>query len=303
MPALRLTTLALLATLAAGLPPLATPALAQDRERTAIVSALDRSGAPVDSLAPTDLTIREDGRAREVLRVAPADEPMQIAVLVDNAQHSRVIMLDLRMALRDFVTALTAPHEAGWRNEVALITLADRPTIAQGYTTDRARLLSATDRLFAIPDSGTLLLDAIMDTARGFSKRGARRPVIVAITHEGSELSLVHPDQILSAITTNSIALHAIVVGRAEPPVSDEDRSRAIVLDRVPAASGGRHTSLITSMALKTELASLASELLHQFAVTWVHPTSLLPPEKTVFGSARDGLTIRGTASKEQARR
>ena len=60
--------------------------VAQAIQRAMYVSVLNEAGAPVPDLGPTDFVVREDNIAREVLRVAPADEPMQIAVLVDTAR-------------------------------------------------------------------------------------------------------------------------------------------------------------------------------------------------------------------------
>ena len=53
------------------------------------VSALNDAGAPVPDLGPSDFIVREDNMAREVLRVEPAVEPMQIALLVDTSQAAR----------------------------------------------------------------------------------------------------------------------------------------------------------------------------------------------------------------------
>ena len=53
------------------------------------VSVLNEQGFPVPDLGPSDFIVREDGVAREVLRVAPAIEAMQIAVLVDNSAAAR----------------------------------------------------------------------------------------------------------------------------------------------------------------------------------------------------------------------
>ena len=62
---------------------------AQAIQRAMYVSALDDAGAPVADLGPADFVVREDNVAREVLKVEPADEPMQIAVLVDTSQAAR----------------------------------------------------------------------------------------------------------------------------------------------------------------------------------------------------------------------
>src|SRR5678815_5499134 len=58
------------------------------RERTMFVSAVDEKGEPVEGLGPNDFIIREDGAAREVLRVSRAIEPIDIAILVDNSAAS-----------------------------------------------------------------------------------------------------------------------------------------------------------------------------------------------------------------------
>ena len=67
------------------------------------VSVLNDAGAPVLGLGPADFIIREDNVAREVLRVAPATDPMQIALLVDNSQAARDYISNMRQALPEFV--------------------------------------------------------------------------------------------------------------------------------------------------------------------------------------------------------
>src|SRR5438046_1424668 len=88
---------------------------AQQSLRSMYVSVVDQAGAPVAGLGPSDFMVREDNAAREVLRVAPADEPMQVAVLVDTSQTARDDISYMRTALPPFVTALTNPNEAGDR--------------------------------------------------------------------------------------------------------------------------------------------------------------------------------------------
>src|SRR5262245_25640136 len=67
---------------------LTTPAAleAQALQRSIYASAVDQNGAPVPNLGPADFVVREDKVAREILAVAPATDPMQIALLVDNSQ-------------------------------------------------------------------------------------------------------------------------------------------------------------------------------------------------------------------------
>jgi hypothetical protein len=281
----------------------ATLVRAQPRERSMYVSVVNDAGAPVENLGPSDFVVREDNVAREVLRVAPADDPMQIEILVDNSQAARDYIRDMRAALPPFVDALTEPTESGRHNEVGIVALAERPTILAEPTFDRAQLRKGIDRIFAQSGSGSYLLDAIIEVSKGFKKRDAQRPVIVAITTEGPEFSSRHFDLVLTPLKDSSASLNAIVIGPMSNDTSDDAHNRNIVLDQGPRDSGGHFEHLLTSMALANKLPQLAAELTHQYKVTFGRPESLIPPEHTTVSVNRPGVTARGTLAKEpQAR-
>jgi len=262
------------------------------------VSVLNDAGAPVPDLGPADFVIREDNAAREVLKVAPAEEPMQIAVLVDTSQAARDDIAHIRTALPPFVAAMTAA-----RSQVSLIAIGERPTVFTNYTTDAAELSKGIGRIWPLPDSGAYLLDAIVEVCQGFKKREATRPVIVSITTEGPELSNLHHDQVLEPLRASGAAFHAFTLGRPSASQSDEVRARNIVLDEGPRTTGGHRRDLLTSMALAGQLTQLANELNHQYRVTYARPQSLIPPERVTVAAAKPGLTARGTLIKEQQAR
>jgi hypothetical protein len=276
---------------------------AQARERSMYVSVVNESGAPVSDLGPGDFIVRDDNVPREVLRVVPADDPMQIEVLVDNSQAAREYIRDMRTALPPFVDTLTEPKSTGGRNEVGIVAVAERPTILAAPTFDRAVLQKGIDRIFAQSGSGSYLLDAIIEVCTGFKKRDAARPVIVAITTEGPEFSSRHFDLVLKPLKETGAALHAIVIGPLSSDTSEDAHNRNIVLDQGPIESGGRFDHILTSMALGARLTLLANELTHQYKVTFARPESLIPPERTTVSVNRPGLTARGTLVREpQAR-
>ncbi len=275
------------------------PLGAQARQRSMYVSVLNtETGAPVAGLGPSDFIIREDNVPREVLKVDPAGEPMQIAVLVDNSQAARDDIQQFRAGLHAFVAAMTTPLASGRKNEIAILTLADRPTIVADYTTDRAALDKGVDRIFSISGSGNLLLDGIIETSQGLKKRGAERPVIVALTTEGREFSSRHYDQVLEPLADAGAALHAIVVGPPATGIGDWVKNLGMVLDQGPRDSGGRRDNVVSSLAVPKELAALADELQHQYLVTYAQPESLIPPAHITVGVKRPGLTARGTPVK-----
>ena len=181
--------------------------------------------------------MREDNKAREVLKVEPAVDPMQIAILVDTSQGARNDISHIRTALPGFIKTLTTGEV---RNEVAIIAIGERPTVFTNYTFSQVELKKGVDRLWSIQGSGTYLLDGIIEVCDGFKKRKANRPVIVALLSEGPELSNRQHDQVTDSLRANAVAFHGITMGHPSSSLSDEMRNRNLVLDEGPRLSGGR---------------------------------------------------------------
>ena len=259
------------------------------------VSVLDNAGAPVADLGPSDFLVREDNAPREVLRVAPADDPMQIAVLVDNSQAARSFIRDIRVGLESFVTDMTN----GTKNDLSIISLGERPTILADATSDRERLLKGVYRIFELNGSGNYLLDGVIETSRGFKKKESSRPVIVAITTEGPEFSSRRWEDVVKPMVDVGAAFHVIVLGPPSNGVDEDSRNRGQVLDEGPRRTGGRRDSLLAASALTGSLKKLAIELKQQYRVTFARPNSLIPPERSTVTATRPGLTARGTLVRE----
>ena len=272
---------------------------AQAIQRSLYVSVVDGSGTPVADLGPPDFLVREDNSPREVLRVAAADEPMQIAILVDNSQASQAYIRDIRVGLESFVTAMTN----GTAHELSIVTVGERPTILTNLTSDRTALLKGVGRVFEQQDSANYLLNGIIEVCQGFTKREAPRPVIVAITTEGPEYSSRRYEDVLRPLGATGTAFHVIVLGRPSGDISEAGRNRSAVLDQGPRVSGGARESLLASSALPGALTRLSTQLTHQYRVTYARPPSLIPPERVTVRATRQGLTARGTLVREPGQR
>jgi VWFA-related protein len=284
------------AVLAAAVPPTLS---AQTNRRSLYVSVVDENGAPVPGLGTNDFIVREDNTTREVLTVGPADEPMQIALLVDTSQGARNDIQFMRSALPDFLTTLTNPNDAGKKNEVAIIGFGERPTVYTEYTTNFNDLKKGIARIWALQGSGAYFLDAVFETTQAFKKRESTRPVMVALVREGGELSYRQYDQVLEALRGADAPLYAIMFGTPSTSLRDEERSRSIVLDRGVAESGGSREQLLAPSGLGDRLKTLANQLTHQYRVTYARPESLIPPERTTVSARKPGLVARGTRVKE----
>jgi len=261
------------------------------------VSVLDAKGASAENIGPNDLVIREDNVAREVLRVSPATDPIQIALLVDTSQAAQSFIRDYRQAVPAFIDVVLGEDTSG-DNQVALIGIGERPTILADYTSDRAQLTASVNRLFAIPQAGTYLLDAIMEVGQGLQKRGAERSVMVAVTSEGPELSNRGYRQVLERLKASGATLHVVTVGTPANMTQD----RVLTLSLGTKDSGGRYDTLLIPSALTTRLKDVAREIIGQYRVTYARPDSLIPPEKIEVSARREGWTARGISVPEAPR-
>jgi VWFA-related protein len=273
--------------------------LAQAVQKAMYVSVVDQAGAPVPDLGPSDFIVREDDVTREVVSVAPADEPMQVAVLVDTSNVAREHIPYLRDAVPTFVNTLIS----GPRNQVAIVGFGERPTILADYTSNSAVLKKATDLIWANPMSGPYLLDAILEISEGLTKREAPRPVIVAIAAEGQELSYRHDDQVLDRLRKSGAQLYVLMLGTPYSGRNEEARSREIVISRGPDDSGGRREQVLTAIGLGSRLKLLADQLRHQYRVTYSRPQTLIPPEKVTVRAKGAGRTARGALIKDSQAR
>lgn len=271
--------------------------VAQSAERVLYVSVWDEhTRAPITGLGTDAFAVREDGARREVLRVTPATSPISVAILVDNSQAATPTIADLRKALSAFVRSLDGI------GPVAIIGVADRPTILRDYTTDQKQLQDGVRRVFAMPGSGATLLDAIVEVSQGLAKRDTDRVAMVIVTTENREYSTRHYRDVLEALGKGGAMMHALVLtGPGGAALNDEARNRASVLDLGPKASGGTRADVLTSQAFEVKLQELAAILKSQHRVVYSRPQTLIPPEKIEVTAAKPGMAASGAPARGQA--
>lgn len=270
---------------------------AQSAERILYVNVWDRATrAPITGLGTDAFAVREDGLAREVLRVTPATSPMSVAIVVDNSQAATPAIADLRKGLSALVKSLDGI------GPVALITVADRPTILRDYTTDQKQLQAAANGVFALPGSGATLLDAIVEVSKGLSKRDTDRAAMVIVTGENREFSNRHYQDVLDELKKSGAQMHALVLnGPGGTSLGDEARNRASVLDLGPRTSGGTREDILTSQAFEVKLRELAAILKSQHRVVYSRPQTLIPPEKIEVSATKPGQAASGAPARGQA--
>ena len=291
----------------------AVPAAGQSVERSLAVAVLDGDGAPVPGLNPADFVVREDGDRREVLRVRADTAPLQIALLVDTSEAAARAVGNFRKGVRAFIDAM----DDGDR--IAIIGFGGRPRILAASTRERAPLLDAADGLFSSVGTAAYLLDALSETAEGFVKREANRPVMVVLATEGVDHSHADATSVLRTVEEAAITVHTVVLtgssfanrfgrgaGRFNPlngagspggvgsPLAQWRIDRDQVLQRAPVLTGGRRRGLLAHTGVERTLRAVAAELRSRYLVVYAAPRTLVPPDGVDVRVNRDDVSVRG---------
>ena len=262
---------------------------AQTRQHTVYVSVVDSKGEPATGLTVNDFRVKEDGAVREVLDVAPATEPISVALLVDDSQATQQATQMIREAVDDFITTLAG------KAEISLSTFGERPTLLADYTTDTAKLRSAAKRIFPRQGAGAYLMDAIVDVSRGFQKRESARggAIVVLMIDDAVEFSNRNYDNVVSELQKSRAALHIISLGTQSSSLNDEMRNRNQSIALGTERTGGRRDNVLALTAAAPKMKQMAAELINQYKVTYGRAETLIPPEKLEVTVTKPGLTAR----------
>lgn len=269
------------------------------RERSVAVSVVGSDQAPVSGLTAGDFVVREDGLAREVLRVGPAPLPTHLLLLVDDSQVTEPATSHIRTALIAFVRKIQAAAQGTGADrqmpQIALTTFGERPTRRVEFTPNPALVERGAERLFSITAAGAYLLEALVESARDLRKREAERPVVVALVDEhGPEFSnLMHQD-VASALEAARATFWAVTLQASAPDLrSTEARERAAVLGDVTRLSGGANYIVLTPLSLDVTFGKLAAEITSRYLVTYGRPDSLVPPKRVEVEVNRRDVRVR----------
>jgi hypothetical protein len=263
----------------------------QTREQHVFASVLDGKNTPVAGLSINDFVIREDGVAREVLRVSTASWPSHLVLLIDDSQATNALTVDLRAGLNAFAGVLASATPAPL---VRLATFGDRPTTRVEFTTTTSALTQGIERIFPRPGAGGRLLEAIVETSRDLRARKAERPVIVAFVAEaGPEFSEESHRRIADVLKEAGVALWAVVLeDRSGQSSSEQNRERSFVLGDVVPQSGGFSRTILSRQGIQQAFTTLASALGSQYDVTYARPESLVPPTKLEVSLRQGGHRV-----------
>lgn len=246
-----------------------------DVVRTVYFSAVDGSGAQVNDLTAADLAVKEGGKDRPITKVEPATEPLQVALLVDDAGTGA-----FQAAVAQFLQA-TLGH-----GKVGVSVLSPQPMKVADYTDNVDLLKTAIGTLGQrgrIAVDGEQIIEAVGGAAKELRQRKATRGAIVVLTVSGEKALSDLADPALNELKSSGASLNVLhITGIA----------LGKVLGDGPKQSGGMIQQASGNVPLGPVLAKIADHLLHQYALTYTIPDGTKLNEKLALTTTRRGVTL-----------
>ena len=253
-------------------------------EKSILVTVLDKEGAPIRDLAAAEFMVQEDGRRREVTGAELATDRLFVSVIVDTTKppDGDVDRLrDVRTSLAGFVKTI---HAASPTTQIAFTSVGGAGLLLKDFTNDTAELERITSRF--VPDLATdaVVLEALVDAARGLVDKPSPRRAIVTLDFASREDTSVQANTVTEEVFKAGASVWSVSVhgsrGRTSP-------TRDSILNHLTKITGGVRTTALVPSALESILTNLARCLTAQYVVTYIRPDGTLP--KSIVPSAKRG--------------
>jgi len=222
------------------------------------VRVIDDHRRAVADVSGADLQVRINGAKATILRVAPMQDPLTIAVLVD---HCTQAIVDVRTAVDAFVRAL-APA-----NRVGVVTVGGVPAMLVPFTNDTEALSQGVGGLGRIGCTGLHVIDGIREAYRSVEIRKAGRGAVVAIVGHGTDASLENVAALMAEVMATGKPLFTVRYEGDPDAGMNEASNLTALLSNGPTDSGGTAFALLHAAGLRSALASLASILSSELRV------------------------------------
>jgi VWFA-related protein len=176
----------------------------------------DKRGALVTDLGREDFEIREDGRKQQIRYFTrETDLPLTVAMLVDVSGSVREVLADEREAAGRFFDTVLRPTD-----HALLLGFSSTMVLWQDFTASSERLRKALAQLHAIPFRGlpsvgqampgTLLYDAVYQTARGKLERVPGRKAMLIVSDGLDNGSQKHMEDAIEAVQATNTIVYAV---------------------------------------------------------------------------------------------
>ena len=277
---------------------------ARGQEVERFVKVTDRDGRPVTDLGAGDFTVEHDGRAVADVRVELIDQPLRVALIVDDADGARPFFRYFRDYLPEFVNAL--PDDS----EIGLILLSGRPRTVVDFTTDHDEVREQLGEFFVEEDRAAGFFEGLEQTVDRWDD-DLRWPVLAVVTTDGPSQNPPTTGR-YAAFMERAVERGAIIHALALYSSGSAVGSQPAIANNVSADTGGWFDTVAgPSQSIGEKLQEMAAEIAlqydqirHQYVLAYEPPPGTDPDADFIGVAVRRsgvGLSISGTGRPRPA--
>ncbi len=134
----------------------------------------DRQGRYIPGLKAEDFSLYQDGVRQTIGFFGAAEEPLNVALLLDSSRSTRDVLGKIKDAARELIKLLQPADRA------MVVSFDYRVNVLSPLTGDRKRLEKAVKQVEIGETVGTLMRDAVLETVeRHFGKVNGRKAIIM----------------------------------------------------------------------------------------------------------------------------
>lgn len=271
----------------------------QEPNRFVLASVFDAlSQTPVPGVSADDFIVQQGGTKCDTVSARPAEYP--VAILVDTSHAARREFSEMRKAVRRLIGRMSG-------RDVSLYTFGDRAFRVVDYTRDTSRLERAVDKLFALPESESHVLDAIIEASQDISRREPAVAMIIVVSAGANDQSNRTPAEVFGKVmasrsvvqivemrTINASGRLGNVRGRRNF-TSDRAAEAALglqeVLQAIAGQTHGDYDRVFSASGYHASLERLQRRLAAEVFVEYVPAADPAAPLR--FGTSVPGAAVR----------
>jgi VWFA-related protein len=274
--------------------------------KTLYVSVLDESGKPVKDMTADQLAMREDGKDIQIVSVGPAQEPLQVVLLVDTSDSAVSLTSDIRRAVGSFIKQL---HSV--RNDAAieLMEFGQAAVATTPFTSDDEVLLKALNTMVGKPSADAVMLEAMQQAANDLAKRPSPRRAVVAFNTDPSRELVGDTNKIKDSYRKSvaqfwsvSLQVENVTIragkGASAGASMTASATRNAVLTQLSQQTGGQHEMLNAAAGVEGLLQQFADALTYQYEIVYKSPNK--SAKVVQVGTTRQGVKLHASGFAPQ---
>jgi Ca-activated chloride channel homolog len=201
------------------------------------VTVIDQANMPVYDLDKDSFVVFEDKMPQVIESVSREETPISFGLVLDASGSMRSKLSSVTASVQNLLEEMR-PDDEGFVAQFQY-----RTELVHPFTANKNKLKDALDTL--VPDGGTAMLDAVINTSEYVTKMGKLRRKALIIISDGVERnSLSREKEVMDAIKESEAQVYFIGFipdeeGSSALSVDDNLKARAL-LTRLADESGGR---------------------------------------------------------------